>query len=125
MIACNVSLTVDGAFLGQRDTASNNQPNGQLSIHIAGMGTLLVSKIREEHPDRVICTHSIPPPKSSCAGHVVEPNSDLRELAINIAEVGREYEKEGKYEETNSGPPDVTLASSRRAKKRQRAIVVK
>jgi tubulin beta len=38
------------------------------------MGTLLISKIREEYPDRVIClcTHSVfPSPKVS--GTVVEP----------------------------------------------------
>jgi tubulin beta len=38
----------------------------------AGMGTLLISKIREEYPDRVMCTYSIvPSPKVSDT--VVEP----------------------------------------------------
>merc|ERR1711904_155843 len=38
----------------------------------AGMGTLLISKIREEYPDRVMCTYSIvPSPKMSDT--VVEP----------------------------------------------------
>ena len=32
----------------------------------AGMGTLLISKIREEYPDRVMCTYSVfPSPKVS------------------------------------------------------------
>ena len=34
----------------------------------AGMGTLLISKIREEYPDRMMCTFSvIPSPKVSCS----------------------------------------------------------
>jgi tubulin beta len=32
----------------------------------AGMGTLLISKIREEYPDRMMCTYSVvPSPKVS------------------------------------------------------------
>merc|ERR1712023_5735 len=38
----------------------------------AGMGTLLISKIREEYPDRIMCTYSVrPSPKVSDT--VVEP----------------------------------------------------
>jgi len=38
----------------------------------SGMGTLLISKIREEYPDRVMCTYSVfPSPKVSDT--VVEP----------------------------------------------------
>ena len=38
----------------------------------AGMGTLLISKIREEYPDRVMCSYSVfPSPKVSDT--VVEP----------------------------------------------------
>merc|ERR1719502_2051763 len=38
----------------------------------AGMGTLLISKIREEYPDRVMCTYSVfPSPK--VPDTVVEP----------------------------------------------------
>ena len=38
----------------------------------AGMGTLLISKIREEYPDRMMCTYSVvPSPKVSDT--VVEP----------------------------------------------------
>ncbi|KAH8045383.1 hypothetical protein JL722_14280 [Aureococcus anophagefferens] len=56
----------------------------------AGMGTLLISKIREEYPDRVMSTYSvIPSPKVSDT--VVEPynatlslNCDLRKLAVNM-----------------------------------------
>ena len=40
----------------------------------AGMGTLLISKIREEYPDRVMATYSIvPSPKVSDT--VVEPST--------------------------------------------------
>lgn len=36
----------------------------------AGMGTLLISKIREEFPDRMMCTFSVvPSPKVRPAGH--------------------------------------------------------
>merc|ERR1712061_351318 len=39
---------------------------------MGGMGTLLISKIREEYPDRVMCTFSVfPSPKVSDT--VVEP----------------------------------------------------
>ena len=38
----------------------------------AGMGTLLISKIREEYPDRMMCTYSVvPSPKVSDT--IVEP----------------------------------------------------
>jgi tubulin beta len=38
----------------------------------AGMGTLLISKIREEYPDRMMCTYSVvPSPKVSDT--VIEP----------------------------------------------------
>merc|ERR1711939_917279 len=46
----------------------------------AGMGTLLISKIREEYPDRVMLTFSVvPSPKVS--GQL---NSDLRKLGVNL-----------------------------------------
>merc|ERR1712070_642167 len=59
----------------------------------AGMGTLLISKIREEYPDRIMATFSVmPSPKVSDT--VVDPynatlsvhqlNSDLRKLAVNL-----------------------------------------
>ncbi|KAJ7641418.1 beta-tubulin 1 tubb1 [Roridomyces roridus] len=60
----------------------------------SGMGTLLISKVREEYPDRMMCTYSVvPSPKVSDT--VVEPynatlsvhqllNSDLRKLAVNM-----------------------------------------
>lgn len=41
----------------------------------AGMGTLLISKIREEYPDRMMCTYSVvPSPKVSDT--VVEVRND-------------------------------------------------
>ncbi|KAB0402677.1 hypothetical protein E2I00_002841 [Balaenoptera physalus] len=56
----------------------------------SGMGTLLISKIREEYPDRIMNTFSVvPSPKVSDT--VVEPynatlslNADLRKLAVNM-----------------------------------------
>ncbi|GJQ86963.1 hypothetical protein Trydic_g5177 [Trypoxylus dichotomus] len=54
----------------------------------SGMGTLLISKIREEYPDRIMNTYSVmPSPKVSDT--VVEPfpgqlNADLRKLAVNM-----------------------------------------
>ncbi|KIM31359.1 hypothetical protein M408DRAFT_7141 [Serendipita vermifera MAFF 305830] len=46
----------------------------------AGMGTLLISKIREEFPDRMMCTFSVvPSPKFP--GQL---NSDLRKMAVNL-----------------------------------------
>src|SRR5277367_962974 len=34
----------------------------------SGLGTLLISKIREEYPDRIMCTFSVvPSPKVSCS----------------------------------------------------------
>merc|ERR1712006_54212 len=48
----------------------------------AGMGTLLISKVREEYPDRVMSTYSIiPSPKVSDT--VVEPYNCLF-LSINL-----------------------------------------
>jgi len=34
----------------------------------AGMGTLVLSKIREEYPDRIMCTHSVVPSPKVCPG---------------------------------------------------------
>merc|ERR1719317_91982 len=52
----------------------------------SGMGTLLISKIREEYPDRMMCTFSVfPSPKVSDT--VVEPYNatlSLRQLAVNL-----------------------------------------
>jgi len=33
----------------------------------SGMGTLLISKIREEYPDRMMCTFSVVPSPKVCA----------------------------------------------------------
>lgn len=39
----------------------------------AGMGTLLISKIREEFPDRMMCTFSVvPSPKVRASGKILE-----------------------------------------------------
>ncbi|KAF9437717.1 Tubulin beta-4A chain [Entomortierella beljakovae] len=55
----------------------------------AGMGTLLVSKIREEYPDRMMCTFSVmPSPKVSDA--IVEPYNatlSVNQLVDNADEV--------------------------------------
>lgn len=48
-----------------------NHPGFQITHSLgggtgAGMGTLLISKIREEYPDRMMCTYSVvPSPKVS------------------------------------------------------------
>ena len=49
------------------DTASGFQITHSLGGGTgAGMGTLLISKIREEYPDRMMCTYSVvPSPKVS------------------------------------------------------------
>jgi len=55
----------------------------------SGMGTLLISKIREEYPDRVMCTFSVfPSPKVSDT--VVEPYNatlSVHQLVENADEV--------------------------------------
>merc|ERR550514_2612878 len=52
----------------------------------AGMGTLLISKIREEYPDRIMCTFSVvPSPRVSET--VVEPYNatlSVHQLAVNL-----------------------------------------
>lgn len=49
----------------------------------AGMGTLLISKIREEYPDRMMCTYSVvPSPKVSDT--VVEVSVDHNASADDI-----------------------------------------
>jgi hypothetical protein len=48
----------------------------------SGMGTLLISKIREEYPDRVMCTYSVfPSPKVSDT--VVEPYNCVLSLLLD------------------------------------------
>ncbi|KAI4373635.1 hypothetical protein MLD38_011741 [Melastoma candidum] len=63
----------------------------------SGIGTLLISKVREEYPDRMMLTFSMfPSPKDSEADYLPTPssshaasgswdklNSDLRKLAVN------------------------------------------
>ncbi|KAJ1060565.1 hypothetical protein K5549_015811, partial [Capra hircus] len=56
----------------------------------SGMGTLLISKIREEFPDRIMNTFSVvPSPKVSdtvttCLRFPGQLNADLRKLAVNM-----------------------------------------
>nr|KAF6445504.1 tubulin beta 2B class IIb [Molossus molossus] len=59
----------------------------------SGMGTLLISKIREEYPDRIMNTFSVmPSPKVSatmsgvttCLRFPGQLNADLRKLAVNM-----------------------------------------
>ncbi|KAF4316778.1 hypothetical protein BBO99_00008462 [Phytophthora kernoviae] len=54
----------------------------------SGMGTLLISKIREEYPDRIMCTYSVcPSPKVSDT--VVEPyNATLSGLKMSTTFIG-------------------------------------
>merc|ERR1712167_451663 len=47
----------------------------------AGMGTLLISKIREEYPDRVMLTFSV---VTCCLRSPGQLNSDLRKLGVNL-----------------------------------------
>lgn len=43
----------------------------------SGMGTLLISKVREEYPDRIMNTFSAGAPRPRCQDTVVEPyNAD-------------------------------------------------
>ena len=54
----------------------------------AGMGTLLISKIREEYPDRMMCTYSVvPSPKVSDT--VVEVNTHFTLASIAYDHVNR------------------------------------
>ena len=59
----------------------------------SGMGTLLISKVREEYPDRIMSTFSvIPSPKVSDT--VVEPYNavlSFHQLVENADEVGRTF----------------------------------
>lgn len=49
----------------------------------AGMGTLLISKIREEYPDRMMCTYSVvPSPKVSDT--VVEVKNDTYLCLVSL-----------------------------------------
>ncbi|KAL0628208.1 Tubulin beta-4B chain [Plecturocebus cupreus] len=54
----------------------------------SGMGTLLMGKIREEYPDRIINTFSILPLQDSgvttCLPFLCQLNADLRNLAVNM-----------------------------------------
>ena len=52
---CNTYWQAIYTYLGFQITHSLGGGTG------AGMGTLLVSKIREEYPDRMICTYSVVP----------------------------------------------------------------
>ncbi|KAK9504924.1 hypothetical protein O3M35_009091 [Rhynocoris fuscipes] len=49
----------------------------------SGMGTLVISKIREEYPDRIMNTFSIVP-SPTCLRFPGQLNSDLRKLAVNM-----------------------------------------
>merc|ERR1740130_1981561 len=42
----------------------------------AGMGTLLISKIREEYPDRVMLTFSVEPSNATLSVHQLVENAD-------------------------------------------------
>jgi len=39
----------------------------------SGMGTLLISKVREEYPDRIMETFSVVPSSSSVSYNIAEP----------------------------------------------------
>ena len=57
---CNTYWQAIYTYLGFQITHSLGGGTG------AGMGTLLISKIREEYPDRMMCTYSVvPSPKVS------------------------------------------------------------
>jgi tubulin beta len=50
----------------------------------AGMGTLLISKIREEYPDRMMCTFSVVPSPKVCLLFVRFCSTTLRSLILSL-----------------------------------------
>ena len=64
-------LARSGYFRALKDTRTQIHKGFQITHSLgggtgAGMGTLLISKIREEYPDRMMCTYSVvPSPKVS------------------------------------------------------------
>ena len=74
-VSCVAVVPILTRYLGFQITHSLRGGTG------AGMGTLLISKIREEYPDRMTCTHSVvPSPKVS--GTAIEVGNFLLTSAM-------------------------------------------